>query len=68
MVDQSQAYAGKPAFTVDEFCRAHGVGRSYVYEQIASGRLRTRKAGRRTLILAADAAQWLAALPEGRAA
>jgi hypothetical protein len=63
----NEAVPGKVAYTVAEFCAAHGVGKSLVFEEIAAGRLRTKKAGRRTLILAKDAAAWVDALPEGRA-
>jgi hypothetical protein len=58
--------AAKAAYSVDEFCAAHGIGRSLCYEEISAGRLRVRKVGRRTLILAADAAAWREALPDGR--
>ena len=37
--------------------------RSMIYQEIQSGRLRARKLGRRTLILAADLSAWLANLP-----
>ncbi len=40
-----------------------GVGRSTIYEELASGRLSARKLGRRTVILEADLRQWLASLP-----
>lgn len=50
------------AYTIPDFCRAYGVGRSYTYEEIKAGRLRIVKAGRRTLIPAADARAWLATL------
>ena len=53
------------AYTVREFCRAYGIGRSLTYIEIAAGRLLVRKAGRRTLILKADADAWLASLPVG---
>lgn len=55
----------KVAFTIDEFCGSFGVGRSYVYEEIKAGRLKSRKAGRRTLITADDARAWLSSLPFG---
>jgi excisionase family DNA binding protein len=41
-----------------------GLGRSFVYEEIKEGRLRVRKAGRRSLIFDADLKAWLQALPE----
>lgn len=56
----------KLAFTIDEFCKAHGIGRSLCYDEIAAGKLRIRKAGRRTLILDEDAKAWREALPDGR--
>jgi excisionase family DNA binding protein len=56
---------GKAAYRIDEFCRAFGVGRSKVFEEIKDGRLKIRKAGRMTLIRAEDAKAWLDALPEG---
>lgn len=53
------------AFSVSEFCRCYAIGRTSAYAEIASGRLRTRKVGRRTLILREDAENWAAALPSG---
>lgn len=58
----------KAAFTIAEFCASHGIGKSLAYDEIAAGRLRFRKVGRRTLILAQDAQAWRDALPEGRVA
>jgi excisionase family DNA binding protein len=40
-----------------------GVGRSFLYEEIRQGRLRIRKAGRRTLVVLSDLDQWISALP-----
>ncbi|MGV7030676.1 helix-turn-helix domain-containing protein [Methylobacterium symbioticum] len=51
------------SYSVAEAVGASGVGRSFLYEQIKSGRLKARKLGRRTLILAEDLQSWLAALP-----
>lgn len=42
------------AYTIPDACRVCGLGRSKIYEFIKEGRLRTRKAGRRTLILHSD--------------
>lgn len=58
----------KIAYSIAEFCDVFAVGKSFTFEQIAAGKLKTRKAGRKTLILKADAEAWLNALPEGKAA
>ena len=51
------------AFSIEEFCRRFGVGRTKVYEELKLGRLRARKIGRRTIITADDAEGWLQRLP-----
>ena len=51
------------ALGIIEAARAAGVGRSTVFDEINAGRLKARKAGRRTLILREDLQAWLAALP-----
>ncbi|HAO2891838.1 TPA: helix-turn-helix domain-containing protein [Escherichia coli] len=53
----------KVAYTVNEFCAVYGIGRSLCYDEMSSGRLPARKAGRRTLILKTDADKWLSSLP-----
>lgn len=52
------------AFPIPEFCRRYGIGRTNAYQEIAAGRLRAVKVGRRTLIAHDAAEAWLAALPE----
>jgi len=51
------------AFSIDTFCKRYGVGRTLAYGEIAAGRLRAIKVGRRTLITQKDADQWLAKRP-----
>jgi hypothetical protein len=53
----------KRAYSIAEFARLAGVGRSFLYEQIRCGRLKVRKAGRRTLVLNEEGAVWFANLP-----
>lgn len=53
------------AFSVDSFCQAFDVERSFAYSEMRAGRLEFRKAGRRTLIRKADAEAWLDSLPKG---
>ncbi|WP_375410576.1 helix-turn-helix domain-containing protein [uncultured Methylobacterium sp.] len=47
----------------NDAARVASVGRSTIFEEIKVGRLKARKAGRRTLILHEDLAAWLASLP-----
>ncbi|MEP7452410.1 helix-turn-helix domain-containing protein [Phyllobacterium sp. SB3] len=58
----------KPVLTIEEFCEEYGIGRSYAYLQIRAGKLPTKKAGKRTLILRGEADAWLEALPNGQQA
>jgi hypothetical protein len=53
------------AYTITSFCRAYAIGRSLTYSEMAAGRLRFKKAGRRTIILKDDADYWLEHLPTG---
>lgn len=41
----------KLGFTVQEFCKATGLGKSKVYELLSAGQLEAVKCGRRTLIV-----------------
>ena len=56
------------ALTIREFQQLASLGRTKIYAEIKSGRLIARKAGRKTLILAADARSYLENLPTLRAA
>ena len=51
------------AMSIAEFCRAYGIGKTSAYAEIASGRLRVRKVGRRTLVLKEEAEAWASSLP-----
>jgi len=53
----------KRAFSIEEFCRRFGIGRTKVYEELKRGRLRARKIGRRTIVTEDDAEAWLRRLP-----
>lgn len=50
----------KEAYRPREFQRAYGVAKSYFYEQVAQGRLKTIKAGKATLVTREAANEWLA--------
>ena len=53
----------RPVYSIADITKLVGLGRTFVYEQIKEGRLRVRKAGRRTLVLEVDLQAWLSALP-----
>jgi excisionase family DNA binding protein len=53
----------RKAYSPDEAAELYGVGRSFIYEQIASGQLMAKKAGTRTLIKASVLEIWFDLLP-----
>jgi excisionase family DNA binding protein len=52
------------AYSIDEFCKRYGIGRTTVYAEIKDKRLKVRKVRRRTIITAEAVDDWLRALPE----
>jgi hypothetical protein len=53
----------KRAFSIKTFCERNEVGRTTAYAEINAGRLRASKAGKRTIILEENEAEWLKNLP-----
>jgi excisionase family DNA binding protein len=60
---ERQRPASQRAMTVSDFCQRYRIGRTKTYEEINTGRLKARKAGRRTIIAEEDAEEWLSNLP-----
>lgn len=54
----------KGAMSVAEFLDWASIGRTKFYEERATGRLKIRKIGRKTVIAMVDAVAWLEALPD----
>lgn len=54
------------ASSVEQSAAMAGVGRTFLYGEIKAGRLRARKAGRRTVVLRSDLEAWLQALSSAR--
>lgn len=52
------------AFAISAFCARYSICRTKAYQEIAAGRLRAVKAGRKTLITVEAAEAWLAQLPD----
>lgn len=53
-------------FSVDDFCRWSGIGRTAAYAEIKSGRLTIRKFGKRTIVPISEARRWFEALPTSK--
>jgi hypothetical protein len=51
---------------VNEFCKAHGFGRTKFYELVAAGKLNLAKCGKISLISDAEAQRFQAALEAGK--
>ena len=55
------------SYGINQACDAIGVGRSFIYQEIAKGRLPIFKVGSRTLIAAEDLNAWLASYKNSEA-
>jgi len=64
----SEVHTGRKAYSVNDFCQAYSIGRTLFYDEVAAGRLRVRKVGKKTLVLATDGEAWANSLPEGNVA
>lgn len=64
----TQINPNKKAYDINSFAEAYSIGRTKVYEEIGSKRLRATKLGRRTLIAVEDAEAWFASLKKDRSA
>lgn len=56
------------AYPIAEAAKVAGIGRTTMWEAIRTGRLKARKNGAKTIILAEDLAAYLRSLPEVQAA
>ena len=55
----------RAAYTVNEFCAAHGIGRTTFYAELKAGRINVVKCGRRTLVPTSENDAWLGRLAGG---
>ncbi len=53
------------AYSVEQAARLVSISRRQLYEEIGSGRLLTRKVGKRRLVLSEDLKNWLRSRPSG---
>jgi excisionase family DNA binding protein len=61
---QSTTDYPRAALKVSEACASLSISRSKLYEEIAAGRIRVLKAGRRTLVPTSAISAWLDSLPD----
>lgn len=54
----------RAVLSVNEFCQQAGIGRTKLYQEITSGRLKALKCGRRTIIPVIEFENWLERLPK----
>ena len=52
------------AYSVKEFCRVFGVGKTFAHTLMSAGVLKRKYAGKRLLITADSAQNWFEALPD----
>jgi len=50
----------KITFSINDIMKRHGIGRNTIYHEIASGRLKTIRIGRRRLIPEKCESEWIA--------
>ena len=55
----------KAAYSVAEFCELFSIGRTKVYAEAKEGHLKLTKVGRRSIITAVDADNWINSLNGG---
>ena len=55
--------APKLAYSIKEWCKRTNIGPTKTYEDIAAGKLRSRKAGRHRIILHDEGQEYLHSLP-----
>ena len=59
--------SGKAALSVKEFCTSAGISPQTFYRQLASGNIRAKKLGSRTLVPVTELSDWLNRLPNAAA-
>lgn len=64
MMPYSEARIDRVAETVNDFCAAMKIGRTFFYKEVKRGRIKILKAGRKTLVPIAQRQAYLQLLTE----
>ena len=58
-MEHSVPFNQRISCSISEACSATGIGRSKLFQEIAAGRIETRKVGSRTLIIVRSLKKWI---------
>ena len=50
--------SGRINWSVNDFCHAHGIGRTMFYEEVKRGEIKLIKIGKKTLVSDSEAQAW----------
>lgn len=53
-----ETWRSRVNWRVNDFCKAHGIGRSTFYDEVKRGEIKTMKIGNRTLVPDSEARKW----------
>ena len=56
--ENSEPRCDRVNWRVDDFCRAHGIGRTLFYDEVKRGEIKIIKIGKRTLVSDSEAQAW----------
>ena len=56
--ETSEPRSDRVNWRVDDFCRAHGIGRTLFYDEVKRGEIKPIKIGKRTLVPVSEANAW----------
>ena len=56
--ETSEPRSDRVNWRVNDFCKAHGIGRSLFYDEVKRGEIKLIKIGKRTLVPVSEAKAW----------
>lgn len=57
--EASESRSDRVNWRINDFCRAHGIGRSLFYHEVQRGEINVIKVGKRTLVPDTEAKAWM---------
>ena len=56
--ESNKPHSDRVNWRVNDFCRAHGIGRTLFYDEVKRGEIKLIKIGKRTLVSDSEAKAW----------